>query len=132
MRLHLDSSALVKLAIDEAETPALHQYLDQHSGDELASSALARTEVVRAVLGEGAERLADVRSLLARVYLRAVDTSILDAAAVLPTTPMLRSLDAIHAASAQRLGLELRALISYDTRMIAAAEALGLPVVSPA
>ncbi len=45
--------------------------------------------------------------------------------------PALRALDAIHLATAERIGAQLGALIAYDERLLAAAEAHGLPVASP-
>jgi predicted nucleic acid-binding protein len=57
-------------------------------------------------------------------------TSLLDAAALLEP-PLLRSLDAIHLAAAQRAGADLRAVITYDTRMADAAGLLSIPVIAP-
>jgi predicted nucleic acid-binding protein len=59
-----------------------------------------------------------------------LDDDLLDTAAHLDT-PALRSLDAIHLASALALGKGLAAVVSYDRRMAAAAERLGLTVVAP-
>lgn len=78
-----------------------------------------------------ASRVARAREVIANVTLLAIDEPLLEIAAHLDP-PALRSLDAIHIATALRLGDELHALVTYDQRMIEAAERLGLPVASPA
>jgi len=60
-----------------------------------------------------------------------VDQGILDDAATLAPTSLVRSLDAIHLASARLLGAALTAVVTYDLRMAAVAESLGLPVDVP-
>ena len=96
----------------------------------MLSSALARTEVLRALLPAGDDAVARGRSVLQRIDLVRVNDRILNAAGVL-RPPELRSLDAIHLATAQQLGDELRALVTYDERMITAAKELGYRVVQP-
>jgi len=127
MALYLDSSALVKLIAVEKESDKLEAYI---GGREIVSSEIARTEVVRAVvrrhagLGEAAE------DLLADLGLVVVNTVVTMAAAwIRPMT--LRSLDALHVASARRLEGDLEALVTYDRRMIEAGQMAGLPVASP-
>lgn len=131
MRLYLDSSALVKLVQREAESEALRDYLRSHRGDERAASELVRVEVVRSVLSGGPAAVAHARRQLARLYLLVMDRDLLDRAATLGSGSLLRSLDAIHLATAQLLGSELRALVTYDNRMVQAATSLGLSVASP-
>ncbi|MGH3424643.1 MAG: type II toxin-antitoxin system VapC family toxin [Nocardioidaceae bacterium] len=128
--MYLDSSALVKLVQREAESDALRRYLRRHRGDERVSCALARVEVVRAVLSGGMEAVARARLQLGRLYQVPLDRNLLDEAAVLDSS-VLRSLDALHLAAAGRVRDELRAVVTYDVRMRAAAEALGLAVVAP-
>jgi predicted nucleic acid-binding protein len=60
-----------------------------------------------------------------------MDRDVLDRAATLAPGTLLRSLDAIHLATAQLLGAELRAVVTYDTRMAQAALSLGMSVASP-
>ncbi|MGI8998469.1 MAG: type II toxin-antitoxin system VapC family toxin [Candidatus Limnocylindria bacterium] len=128
MAVYLDSSAAVKLIVREAESEALEGWLQPH--DVLASSALLRTELLRAVRRGAPRRLADARAALAAFTLRAVDEEILDAAGgIAPSS--IRSLDAIHLATALRLASEVQAIVTYDRRMIEGAHALGLPVASP-
>jgi len=128
--LYLDSSALVKVVAREAETPALLSLLEARP--EVASSALAQVEVLRAVRRAGGRKrdLDRAREVLSRVVLIAVDDSILEAAATLDPAA-LRSLDAIHLATALELRPESQAIVSYDDRLNAAAEAIGIPVLAP-
>lgn len=128
MATYLDSSAIVKLAVREPESLALRRYLRRKPA--LVSSALARTEVLRALLPSGDEAVARGRAVLQRIDLVRVNDRILAAAGVLHP-PDLRSLDAIHLATAQELGGELRALVTYDDRLVTAAKQLGYRVVQP-
>lgn len=126
---YLDSSALVKLAVAEPESDALRRYLRRRQP--LVSSALARTEVGRALLPFGDEGARRGTGVLARVDLiRVSDPVLLLAARLQP--PELRSLDAIHLATAQQLGSDLGPVVTYDIRMSDAAKALGWTVVVPA
>jgi predicted nucleic acid-binding protein len=124
--VYLDSSAIVKLVVREPETDALLGFLAP--GQLQVTSALARVEVVRAVRRHG--RAATARALLDSLSLLALDDALLDHAAAIDGGE-LRSLDAIHIASAQQLEGELHALVTYDQRMLTAAQALGLPVSQP-
>ncbi len=126
--LYLDSSALVKLAVDEAESGVLAGAVQ---GRRLHSCALARTEVPRAAARAVTEGLARGRRVLAVCRLVRLDVRLLDAAAELQP-PALRSLDAIHLAAALTLGSALDAVITYDERMADAARAIGLEVRAPA
>ena len=131
MRLYLDSSALVKLVQREAESEALRRYLRSHRNDERVASELVRVEVVRSVLSGGPPAVAHARRQLARPYLMVTCRDLLDRAETLAPGSLLRSLDAIHLATAQLLGPELRAVVTYDTRMAQAAASLGLTSASP-
>lgn len=125
---YLDSSAIVKLAVAEPESAALRRHLRRRRP--LVSTALARTEVLRALLPAGAAAVASGRSALADINLVRVNERVLNAAgALLPNE--LRSLDAIHLATALQLGEEVRQVVTYDERMADAARTLGLRTVSP-
>ena len=128
MATYLDSSAIVKLAVREPESLALRRYLRR--SEPFVSSALARTEVVRALLPAGDEAVARGRLVLQRLDLVRVNDRILNAAGALPL-PELRSLDAIHLATAHQLGEELHALVTYDDRMATAAKQLGFRIAQP-
>jgi predicted nucleic acid-binding protein len=126
---YLDSSALVKLVVREPESATLLRYLRRRRP--LVSSALARTEVGRAVLPWGAAAALRCREVLDRVELVRINDRVLAlAGAILPFD--VRSLDAIHLATAALLGPELRQLVTYDVRVAAAARTQGITVVSPA
>lgn len=125
---YLDSSAVVKLVVEEPESAALRKFLRRRRP--LLSSALVRTEVVRALSAEGTAALGRARAVFLRMELLRVNDRVLDVAGLLGPHD-LRSLDAIHLASAQRLGSDLGHVVTYDTRMAAAAELLGLRVAAP-
>lgn len=125
---YLDTSALMKLVVTEPESDALEAYLrpEYH----LVSSAIAITELLRAVGRVQPQSEMQARSVLARVSTINVDERVLvDASAVGP--PGLRTLDAIHLASALALGDELEALLTYDARMAEAARSIGIRVEAP-
>jgi predicted nucleic acid-binding protein len=128
--LYLDSSALVKLVVKEKESAALRRFLGEHTSDRLVTSALARTEVVRAVRAGGAAVVARARLQLSRIDQVALAADLLDRAATLdPDT--LRTLDAVHLSAALVVGGELQAIVTYDNRMAEASRALGLTVEAP-
>ena len=128
LAVYLDSSALVKLVVQEPESEALRLYLRRSS--HRISCVLARVEVVRAVRPQGQKAESRARKLLENVSLIRIDEELLDSAASLGGES-LRSLDAIHLAAAQALGDELGEVVTYDLRMIEAATSLDLPVASP-
>ena len=119
---YIDSSGLVKLAVREPDSDALRRYLRRRRP--LVSSALARTEVSRALLPLGLEAIRRGRDVLARIDLVRVNDRVLDSAgAMLPAD--LGTLDAIHLATAQQLGADLARIVTYDKRTATAAESLG-------
>lgn len=127
--LFLDSSAVTKLIVAEPESAALVQRL---AGRILVGSALLVTEVTRAVhraLGRSYDDvLAQVLGLIDLVVL---DRTVLAAAAELEPAS-LRTLDAVHLASALALGHRVESFIGYDERLLDAARAAGLAVERPA
>ena len=127
--LYLDSSALVKLVVAEPETPDLLQFLA--GWPHRVSSALARVEVLRAVKRTGAGPAVRRRAarVVARVALIRIDDPVLAAAArVAP--PELRTLDAIHLATARSLD-GLAGIVTYDARLGRAASRARFKVWSP-
>lgn len=129
---YADTSALAKLVVTEKESSILRAWVMDGSAD-LAVSELARTELIRATRRSrlGASVAVRARDVLSRVYLVAVTTTILDTAAVLEPVEV-RSLDAIHLATALTMGDDLDAVVTYDVRMGDAAASLGLRVIAPA
>lgn len=127
--LYLDSSAFVKVVVEEAESAALRAHLAA-SDTRRVSSALLRTEALRAVRHLGPDALAAVREGLRRVDLVGIDDRILDAAGLLEPG-VLRTLDAIHLATALAIGDDLDKIVSYDERLVAAARLVGLGTIAP-
>jgi uncharacterized protein len=127
--VYLDSSAIVKLVVVEAESQRLREFLADYPVS--VSCSLARTEVVRAVRDIGFAAVQRARAVLATLDLVNLDDALLDDAAVLQPL-VLRSLDAIHLCAARLLGSDLHALVTYDQRMASAASGLGLPTAAPA
>lgn len=129
MSLYLDTSALVKLLVREPESGALRDYLRSQQNAVRAVSSLARTELRRAAARSSSSLTAGVDKLLGRLTLLRVDDALMDTAGRLPPAS-LRSLDALHLASALRIP-SLTALVTYDERMAQAAAELGMPVAAP-
>jgi predicted nucleic acid-binding protein len=132
--IYLDSAAIIKLIRPELETAALIEWLAGHGSDSFVTSTLAEIEVPRALRHADPGRLTAVPTVLARLNRIDMDAAVRATAAEYPD-PMLRSLDAIHLASAQSLvleGVHLTAFVTYDKRLLAAAEGIGLAVVAPA
>jgi predicted nucleic acid-binding protein len=131
--IYLDSAAIVKLIRRETESEALHEWLSAQPDKTLVASALVLTEVPRALRRTDPGRLAAVPTVLAKLNRVPMDDTVLATAAAYQD-PMLRTLDAIHLASAQTLVLEgvpLTALVTYDKRLLAAAADVGLETAAP-
>jgi len=125
---YLDSSAIVKLAVAEPESAALLRSLRRRRI--LVSSALARAEVARALLPLGEQAVRRGQEVLARLELIRVSDRVLAAAGALRPAE-LRTLDAIHLATALELGGDLARLVTYDERLREAARAVGCPATAP-
>lgn len=121
----------MKLVAREPESPALLALLDERH--QTISSALARVEVLRAVARAraGAATRRRAEEVLNRIPLLRVDQGILRKAAEIQP-PELRSLDAIHLASALSVGDDLDCVVSYDRRLTEAAKRAGLALAAPA
>jgi uncharacterized protein len=128
--VYLDASAFVKLVVSEPETAALVGALAV--GARLVASEILEVEALRAVRRvSGEDGATAARAQLAGVRLLPLTAQIRRRACELePAT--LRSLDAIHLATALDLGKRLACVYAYDTRMAAAAEEAGLRVCAPA
>ena len=128
--LYLDSSALVRLVLPEAETGALLEVLSDWP--ERISSALAGVEVLRAVRRAGAgERVRErAERVISGIGLVRVDGAVLSGAARLEPAE-LRTLDAIHLATALSAGEDLGAMICYNARLAQAASSLGVATMAP-
>jgi predicted nucleic acid-binding protein len=129
--LYLDSSALLKLVSTEPESVALNRWLADQPNLVHVSSSVIRAEVPRAIWRADPGALPDSYRVIRRVVEVELSDEVLSrAAGVRPQA--LRTIDAIHLASALTLRRELTAFVAYDKRLLAAAKDAGLPTASPA
>jgi uncharacterized protein len=126
--LYLDSSAIVKLVVLEPETRALRELM--RSWPERVSSVVARVEVERVARRIGAGTVRRARTVLSRIALVELDEPVVRIAAALDSTE-LRTLDAIHLATALSLGGDLGALCAYDVRLGNAAVSKTIHLLAP-
>lgn len=126
--LYLDSSAIVKTIVEEPESRALRRFLRRRATH--VASALARVEVARAIGRVESSALPRARDALEKLVIVELATPLLETAGRLAPLS-LRSLDAIHVASALTIASQLEAFVTYDMRLADAAAAAGLRVVSP-
>ena len=125
---YVDASAMAKLALDEAESPAMLRWYVE--SERLVSSRVGVIETRRATR----RRVHDADQLdavLRSVIVLEVDDAIAQSAARVGPA-LLRTLDAIHLATALAIGTDLDAFVTYDDRLAEAARVVGLPVVRPA
>lgn len=127
--IYLDTSAAAKLSINERETDTLETWLDASDGTPV-SSLITVIELRRAAARRPAEVQRDVRETLALLGLLPLTVGVADQAAVVGNAS-LRSLDAIHLATAMLLGDDLTAFVTYDRQLGRAALDAGLTVVAP-
>jgi predicted nucleic acid-binding protein len=129
--IYIDTSALVKLLFEEPESLALTDWLTSRVDVPKVSSDVSTVELLRTCqrIDDGA--LDDARRLLGGIDLLPIDHVVVEQAAAISPRE-LRSLDAIHLASALSLRADLTGFVAYDSRLCSAATAAGLLVVSPA
>ena len=118
----------MKLIVDEPESAALQREVGRWPA--LTSSALLAVEAVRACRRLGDDVADSAEEGLSGIALLPVDADVLAIALCLDPRE-LRSLDAIHLATALSIGPELGALLSYDDRLTAAAIAANVTVLAP-
>jgi predicted nucleic acid-binding protein len=132
--IYLDSAAIVKLAHAEAESADLRSWLAERAGVPRVTSALAEVEVPRAIHRHAPASLPHVPLVLGTIARFEIDIAV-RALAASYADPLLRSLDAIHLATAQVLNAELdeslQAFVTYDQRLLTAAQRAGLAAASP-
>lgn len=126
--IYADTSALAKLLIAEAETPALRDWISRQEAP-LVTNSVGVVELRRMAARVSQQVLGAATVLLDRIDRLALTPAALALAGDLPP-PEVRTLDALHIASAAELR-ELRALLTYDRRRAEAARHFGLPVESP-
>jgi predicted nucleic acid-binding protein len=126
--IYLDTSAMITMVAERTYAAELREYLAEDPSSMLYTSTIGFVETVRTC-----DSIGDFPVLITRLLRQyqevAVTDQVRDDAARMPGR--LRSLDAIHVASASLLGAELIALVTYDQRMADAASGAGLPVAMP-
>ena len=129
MIAYVDTSAVVKLVIEEPESEQLATYLDKLITDDvsLVSSILLETELRRLAVRHNLSQ-ALVWEVLQRFDLTEPDRAMFVEAGLLPG-PHLRTLDALHIATAVRAGADT--IVGYDARLTEAAHSLGISVTTP-
>ena len=129
--IYLDSAAIVKLAHAESESQALRDWLDERAETGWTSSVLAEIESSRALARYAPDAVVRLHPVLDLIDMVELDAGIrILAQTVKPVT--VRSLDAIHLATALRMRPHLSSFVTYDKRLADAARAAGLPVDVPA
>ena len=126
---YADTSAVIKLLVEETDSKALAAFYDAHSDAEWVSSALLRIELTRAV-ARACQHCCPTPGSAPAFSCIAIDDDIVEGGDDEPDRG-LRSLDAIHLATARILAPELDALVTYDDRLLRAATDAGLVIVSP-
>src|SRR5689334_17493186 len=129
MATYVDASAAAKLVLEQPESAALAKWIVA-TGRNPVTSDLTRTELLRATRRIAPERMTAARAVLDSMTVLVVSTAVFERAAMLDPESV-RSLDAIHLASALELGDELDELATYDARLAEAARYYGITVVSP-
>lgn len=126
--IYLDASALVTVVAERAHARALRRFFDDHAEERTCTNTIGFIETVRTC-----DRAGDFPNLMAKLLRDHNELKFSDALrdAAARAHGMLRSLDAIHVASAEQIGAELTALVTYDHRMAEAARKAGLPVAMP-
>jgi uncharacterized protein len=127
---YIDTSAAFKLLAAEEHAEAFLAFYREHRHDAWISSDLLRIEVTRAVTRHWRALIPDAQRLLDAFEYIQIDEDVVRTAMVEPD-PLLRSLDAIHLATARLLGEELTALLTYDDRLVKAAADAAIPVHTP-
>ena len=128
--IYIDTSALLRVVFPDDSTPAVERLLAD-PGTELISSALLWVEARRGTARRAPRRLPRVDLLLDRVHAIAIGDAVIASAGHLPD-PLLRSLDAIHLATALLIREDIELLLTYDDRLAGAARAHGIPTAAPA
>lgn len=129
MAYYLDTSAAVKLVVEEAGSKALRTWV-MKAKEPIVSCDLLRTELLRATRREAPDQMQQARSVLDSIVLLTLSTALFERAGDLEPE-LMRSLDALHLAAALDLGDDLDGIITYDDRLASAAVAIGILVIAP-
>ncbi|MDP9116394.1 MAG: type II toxin-antitoxin system VapC family toxin [Actinomycetota bacterium] len=129
--IYLDSSALLKLLFEESESAALASWIAERADTPMVSSELVSVEVVRATRRLDTAVVPAARALVSQLDLIPLNGGLIEEATD-AGEPILRTLDAIHLASALSICSELTAFVAYDNRLLTAAQDAGIEPTSPA
>ena len=124
--IYVDTSALTKLLVAEAESVAMREL----AGTPMITSALTAAELRRAVRRRAPSLAVDVEHVLERLTTVAIDAQLLRAAGAVGPVE-LKTLDAIHLATAMAVRDDITAFVAYDERLLDAARLAGIPTLSP-
>ena len=125
---YFDSSSLLKLLFEERESADLERWMSEKSATPAVSSELVKIDVVRAARRLDPRVVPTARRLIAQLDLIPMSSDLVESAAEVGGD--VRSLDAIHLASAKSLGAALSVVVVHDLRLAAAVRDAGLPVVA--
>ena len=125
---YMDTSAMAKLILNEPGSMEMARWYIE--SERIVTSRVGIVEM-RRVAARHAHDVAHLEVILRSVETFELDASVARAAAAVGPAA-LRTLDAIHLASAMGLLPEIDAFVTYDDRLAHAARALGLPVIQPA
>ncbi|WP_236788374.1 PIN domain-containing protein [Amycolatopsis sp. GM8] len=126
--IYLDASALVTVVVERQHAQDLRRFLDAHATVKTYTNTIGFVETVRTC-----DQIGSFPNLMATLLRDHNELKVTDAVrdAAIRVPGALRSLDALHVASAEQLGSELTALVTYDGRMAETARKAGLPVAMP-
>ena len=127
--VYADTSALFKLVVPEAETAILEDWLAKNLAN-VVTSDLSTTELIRAAARSNDDQILAATAVLQRTTRVAVTRAITRRAALIQPR-RLRSLDAIHVATAIELAPQVTTILTYDSRMVEAAHLNGFSTASP-
>ena len=127
MSWYLDSSAVLKLLIDEKESKPLVNFIDFV----VKTSVLTRVEIIRTLKRIAPEKVSEGQEILNKMDIIPLSNGITSMAENFSSTVTLRSLDSLHVASVLFLNGSVEGLVTYDRQMISNAKALGINVIHP-
>ena len=125
--IYIDSSAILKLIVQEKESDAVRSI----SRARFITSEISRVEIIRTVLRNEPKALKVAEGVLKNLNILTIDSATLTQAERLPERINIRGLDAIHLAAAGKLGLRISVILTYDKQMAKAARELGFEVMAP-
>ena len=131
MMIYLDSAAVVKLVHAEPESAALRSWLDERADIQWISSVLTEIESFRALARYAPQAASRLPAVLDQIDLIDLDPCILILARTVQSVTV-GSLDAIHLGTALRFRSSLTSFVTYDKRLLDAAQGAGLPIDAPA